>query len=251
MTRYQIKLLPTLLAVLVVSLAASTVSAGTSVSQRVLLADYSLDSTPAERTEAVRIVGEMADLAAADQGVVAAAPFQASALATITWPILHRFTPKPSDPNSYYRKLDLAQQAEAVKQQAKTLFGRQRRVQGTDVLGGLIAASELFASEPAGPQTLVLNSNMWAYSPADGLILKKQRLSLSQITRLIDRLGRAGKIAPLRGVCVYVVGAGLDPGRQIPTSIQISMRAFWKAYFARAGAIVRAWTPTLAAEPSC
>ena len=222
-----------------------------SVSQRVLLADYSLDSTYAQRQEAIRIAGAMADLSSKEEGVLAAAPFQSSALATITWPILHRFKPSPSAPNDYYKKLDLARQAANVKKLAKNLFGRQRKFQGTDLLGGLLAAAELFASQPSGSRTLVLNSNMWAYSPADGLILKKRALRPLEIARLIGRLARAGKVADLRGVCVYVVGAGLDPEREIPTDIQISMRSFWRAYFAKAGAVVRAWTPRLVAEPSC
>jgi hypothetical protein len=244
-----------LVAALVTASTACAFSAGkggsSGVSQRVMLADASLDSTKAERTEALRILGQMTDLAVADRGVIATAPFQWSALATISWPINHRFSPDPADLNSYYQRLDLARQAEQVKEQAKTLFAHRSTQPGTDILGGLLAASELFASQPAGPRTLVLSSNMWAYSPSDGLNLKKQALSRAQITRLIERLVQAGKVAQLSGVCVYVVGAGLDPGRQIPNSIQLSMRTFWQAYFARTGALVRAWTPTLDTEPSC
>ncbi len=219
--------------------------------QRVLLADYSLDTTIAQRREARRIVGEMAALAAVDHGLVAAAPFQASALASIDWPILHRFLPKASDPNSYYRQLDLQQQADAVQRDARRQLGHQSGVSGTDILGGLMAAGELFASEPPGPRTLVLSSNMWGYDKADGLELKYQRLDPAQISRLVTKLDRAGKVAQLGGVCVFVVGAGLDPTRRISNAIQVSMRAFWAAYFARAGAKLRGWTPTLDTEPSC
>jgi hypothetical protein len=229
----------------------STSAAGSGVSQRIELADNSLDTTPAARTEAVRVLGLIADLAASEQGVVAAAPFQASALATIDWPINHRFIASPSDPNSYYRKLDLAQQADTVKKQAKTLFVHQSGRQGTDIIGGLLAASEQFASQPSGSRVLVLVSNMWAYSPSDRLILKRQPLDSGQIARLINRLDRDGKIARLHQVCVYVVGAGLDPYRRIPTAVQLSMRAFWHAYLGKAGATVRGWTPTLDSEPSC
>src|SRR4051812_31121147 len=115
---------------LTVVLVASAAARPTALSQRVLLGDYSLDTTPAQRNEAIRALNQMADLAAADRGMVAAAPFQSSALATIAWPVNHTFTPKASDPNSYYTKIDLQQQAEAVKQQARKLFGRQRRTQG-------------------------------------------------------------------------------------------------------------------------
>lgn len=251
MTAIKLTVLLGCLVVLVVSAATDTVSARTAVSQRVLLADYSLDSTAAQRAEAVRILGELADHAAAERGMVAAAPFQTSSLATIDWPILHRFKPSPSAPNAYYARLDLAQQAEVVKRQARKLFAHQRGVQGTDVLGGLMAAGELFATEPTGPRILLVVSNMWGLNRADGLILKKQQLSSAQIGRLIDRLAQAGKVAQLRGVCVFVVGGGLEPRREIPNAIQISLRAFWKAYFARAGAVLRAWTPTLNSEPSC
>ena len=253
----QLKMM-TLLALVVALVTASTActfSAGkggsTGVSQRVELVDISLDSTTAERAEALRILGEMTDLAAADRGVVAAAPFQWSALAMIAWPVNHRFSPDASDLNSYYQRLDLARQAEQLKVQAKALLAHRSNRSGTDLLGGLLAAGEYFASQPTGSRTLVLSSNMWAYSPSDGLNLKKRALSQVEITRLIDKLARSGKIARLSGVCVYVVGAGLDPGRRIANSIQLSMRAFWLAYFARTGALLRAWTPTLDTEPSC
>jgi len=251
MTNTKIKTLGFLALLIMVAIVAGSSLAASQLSQRVLLADYSLDTTAAQRAEAIRIVTEMADLAASDRGMVAASPFQTSALASVTWPILHTFRPKTSDPNSYYEKLDLAQQADAVKRQAKKFFGRQSGVPGTDILGGLLAAGELFASEPAGPRTLVLNSNMWAYSKADDLVLKARALSAPEIKRLISKLGRAGKIAKLTGVCIYVVGGGLDPRRQIPNGIQISLRGFWRAYFAKAGAVLRAWTPTLDSEPSC
>jgi hypothetical protein len=230
---------------------ASAASKPQGLSQRVLLADYSLDTTPAQRAEAIRIVEEMADLGSAERGMVAAAPFQSSALATIDWPILHTFVPKQSDPNSYYTRIDLQQQADSLKQRAKRLFGRQSDVQGTDLLGGLLAASELFAAEPAGPKTLVVNSNMWLFSRSDRLFLKQHPLTTGQIPRAIARLDRAGKIARLRGVCVYVVGGGLDPRRQIPNSTQVSLRSFWQAYFRQAGAHLVAWTPTPNVDPSC
>lgn len=255
MKTLRIMTLLALVAALVAASTACTFSTGKGgpigVSQRVELADVSLDSTAAERAEALRILGEMTDLAAADRGFVAAAPFQWSALATIAWPINHRFSPDPSDLNSYYKRLDLARQAEQVKRQAKTLFARRSSRPGTDILGGLLAVSELFASQSPGPRTLVLSSNMWAYSPTDGLNLKKRALGRAEITRLVAKLAQTGKIAQLSGVCVYVVGAGLDPGRKIPNSIQLSMRTFWRAYFARSDAFVRSWTPTLDTEPSC
>jgi hypothetical protein len=226
-------------------------SVSTGVSQRMELVDVSLDSTANERAEALRALGQMIDLAAADRGVVAAAPFQWSALATIDWPISHRFAPDSSDLNSYYEKLDLTRQAALLKRQAKAVFAQRSIRPGTDLLGGLLAASEYFVSQPSGPRTLVVSSNMWAYSPSDGLNLKKRALSRAEIRALIDRLARSGKIARLNGVCLYVVGAGLEPGRRITNSIQLSMRSFWQAYFARTGADLRTWAPTLDSEPSC
>jgi hypothetical protein len=253
----QLKMVASLLAIVALGTAAagytlqSKKSASTGVSQRVELADASLDSTTSERAEALRVLDQMIDLAATDRGVVAAAPFQWSALATIEWPLSHRFAPDPSDLNSYYEKLDLGRQAAQLKQRARALFARRSNRPGTDLLGGLLAASEYFASQPSGPRTLVLSSNMWAYSPSDGLNLKKRALSRPEISRLISRLAQSGRIARLSDVCVYVVGAGLDPGRRVTNLIQLSMRSFWQAYFARSGAVVRAWAPSLDSEPSC
>jgi hypothetical protein len=253
----QLKNIATISTIVIISVACSACAlpgrkaASASVPQRIELADMSLDSTPAQRAEALRIADQEINLAASDQGFVAAAPFQWSALATIEWPVNHQFSPDPSDPNSYYQRLDLTRQAAGVKEQAKALFASRSNQPGTDIIGGLLAASDLFASQPPGPRTLVLASNMWAYSPSDDLNLKRRALDRRQIDQLIDRLARTGRIAKLTGVCVYVVGAGLDPGRRISNTIQLSMHSFWQAYFAKSGATVRAWTPTLDSEPSC
>lgn len=238
-------------AIVLALVATGASTAGGTTPSWILLGDNSLDATRQQRAEAIKILGEIADIAAEEQGTVAAAPFQTNALATVTWPIDHLFVPSPKAPNSYYRKVDLARQAEAVKRAAKRLFERQQKIQGTDIIGGLLAASFKFASQPPGPRTLVVASNMWAQSKDDGLALKKQVLSARQIQALVKRLSRAGRVADLHGVCVYVVGAGIDAWGQQPTSVQLSMRNFWIAYFAKTGASVKAWVPSLNVVPTC
>ncbi len=213
----------------------------------VVLADNSLDTTAAQRSDAIAIVRAAADQASHDKGVLAAAPFQGNAFA-LRWRIDHRFA--AHDLNSYYEKVDLMKQAEAVKQAASALFAHQDKRQGTDVIGGLLAASDKFRGEPDGPRTLVLVSNMWAQSPDDGLFLKKQALSGKQIRALVDRLARAGKVADLAGVCVYIVGAGTDAWGPHPTSAQLSMRKFWAAYLGRGRANPPPPAPTAHAVPS-
>jgi hypothetical protein len=229
--------------------------AGTSeaivVSQRVLLADNSLDATAGQRAEALRVLERMVDRAADEQGVIAAAPFQGNALGTIDWPINHRFVPDASAPNSYYRRLSLAAQAERVKAQARTLLAARSDVQGTDIVGALLAASEFFASQPDGPRTLVLVSNMFAVSADDDVRLKRKRLTAAQIAAAVDRLEQQGKVPRLDRVCVLVVGAGILAGAEVATSVQLGLRDFWGAYFARTGARVRAWVPTLGSDGSC
>ena len=244
-----------LVAALVTASTACTFSAGkggsTGVSQRVELVDVSLDSTSG------RASGGATDPRRDDRsrrrrpgcGRCGAVPVERSCHDRLA-------DQSPLQPRSVRPELLLPEArprpaGRADEAAGKALFAHRSSRPGTDILGGLLAAGELFASQPAGSRTLVLSSNMWAYSPSDGLNLKKQALSRAEITRLVARLARAGKVAQLSGVCVYVVGAGLDPGRQIPNSIQLSMRAFWQAYFARTGALLRAWTPTLDSEPSC
>lgn len=241
-----------LAAVVAVSMVAVSAALGTAAPPlRVVLADYSLDTTQAQQAEAIRIVKVVADLAADDEGFVAAATFQANALSSVTWPILHRFQPSEAAPNSYYAKLDLKRQAEDVKKQADGLFASQDPVEGTDLIGGFLAAAELLEAQPAGPRALIVVSNMWAYNKADGLNLKRRALNATEIERLIKRLYRAKKIADLTDVSVCIIGGGLDPKRLIPNAIQVSLRAFWDAYIRRSGGTLRAWTPTLQTDPTC
>ncbi len=219
----------------------------------VVLADNSLDATAEARAESLRVVGIVARAAAGQRGTVAIAAFQRHALGSISWPISHTFEPSEAVPagNSYYAEQDLERQVRELLAQARSLFSNRQPTVGTDIVGSLIAAAERFAAAGAGRRVLVLSSNMLAVSPADGLRFKRQRLTPGFIAKTLRRLKREEKIPDLAGVCVHVVGAGLAPTAEIPTSQQLGLRRFWQGYFERAGASLAAWEPTLTGLRRC
>ncbi|MBV9760277.1 MAG: VWA domain-containing protein [Acidobacteriaceae bacterium] len=104
---------------------------------------------------------------------------------------------------------------------------------GTDVLGALCFAGELFRKEASGrKRSLILYSDM-RHVTRD---LNLERPTLLSIDRAIVNLEQRGLLADLSGVEVAVSGANADR-RQVADWEWI--RAFWLAYFERAGASVK------------
>ncbi len=101
---------------------------------------------------------------------------------------------------------------------------------GTDILGALHLASELFIKGSAGYRNvLLLFSDMRNASPALNLEAPQSKSP----TELLQRVEVQHGIAELANVMVYVVGAN-GGGRNL--SDWRTVKDFWLAYFTRAGA---------------
>lgn len=101
---------------------------------------------------------------------------------------------------------------------------------GTDIIGALHLAGELFRKEPRGAHnTLVIFSDMRNATP----MLNLEAPHLESVDSMLKALERHAQVADLTGVTVYVVGAN-GGGRDIRG--WQAVREFWIAYFAKAGA---------------
>lgn len=102
---------------------------------------------------------------------------------------------------------------------------------GTDILGALQIAHELFSSEPGrgGRKVLVIFSDMRNATPT----LNLEAPHLETVDSMLKKLERRAEIADLTGVTVYVVGAN-GGGKNIRDWQMI--KEFWIGYFERAGA---------------
>ncbi len=98
---------------------------------------------------------------------------------------------------------------------------------GTDILGTLHLASDIFKAAGGGRKTLILYSDMRNHTRVLDLERPK-KLDVEAALRAVD-----GKIADLAGVTVYVVGA--NGGGSDLRAWQLVKR-FWMEYFTRAGA---------------
>lgn len=232
-------------------------SAGTLVRPTVaVLGDNSLDASANDLAQAQLAVRRASELAAPEGGRVVAATFQNHALAYIAWPLDHTFGFDSFVPagNTALQRADLRRQISSAVTQAARIFNRQQRrgVEGSDIIGSLLAAGQVFRSDPAAtPKIVVLASNMLDVSPSDGLEMTRQRLSRTFVERSLSRLVADRAIADLTGVCVYVVGGGLGTDHPLSTANELGLQSFWTSYFARANARVVAWTPTLQHALAC
>jgi len=108
---------------------------------------------------------------------------------------------------------------------------------GTDILGGLRLAERVVASYPEAEATsLVVLSDMVARSPQ--LALNRAFIE-ARIDGTVAELQAQGSVPDLGGVEVYVVGAGVASGDELPGAMIVTIQRFWEALFAAAGSELR------------
>lgn len=216
-----------------------------------VIGDTSTDSTAESRHHIQEMLNKTIAYASSHEGFIAAVAFQDHALSHAAWHA-QSFIPDPRfKHNTTGRRGDVEMKVRDFKRRTRNLFGRPRGIMGTDIIGVLLSTNEEFAEFPeATTRSILIGSNMVNVNREDGIVLKRA-YSENEIADLVDGLEAAGKIPDMRGACVYVLGGGLVKGQPLPNSVQISLREFWKEYFDRANATVRAWVPMIERTPSC
>jgi len=128
---------------------------------------------------------------------------------------------------------DARTRAEAVAA-ARGILARDLGAAGTDIHDGLLLAQRVFDAYPeAGSRSLVLLSDMVERSAR----LNVARVDDATIAPTIDGFAADGLIPDLRGVEVYVVGAGVSQGGAgMPADRFLTIERFWQAYLSRSGA---------------
>lgn len=97
---------------------------------------------------------------------------------------------------------------------------------GTDILGGLALAERVFASYPdARDRALVVLSDMVARSPQ---LTLTRGFAEADVEPTVADLSADGLVPDLDGVEVYVVGAGVVSGQELPGVSFVSIQRFWE-----------------------
>jgi hypothetical protein len=101
---------------------------------------------------------------------------------------------------------------------------------GTDILGAIRLASELFRNgSPNSRKVLILYSDMRHVAPE----LNLEKPVMVPVDKTLSIVQQQNLMTDLTGVTVYVLGADAD-GRQVAE--WESLKTFWTKYFQRAGA---------------
>jgi len=139
------------------------------------------------------------------------------------------------DPGYFGERLAAAHR-ELVRAWAKRASGLAPTARGTDILGALRLASELFGGESGkSKRILVLYSDM-RHVTHDLNLETPHRFSIDQTIR---GLTERGLIADLSGVRVTVSGANADKQRVADWE---RIRTFWFAYFEKTGATINEYS---------
>lgn len=144
----------------------------------------------------------------------------------------------PSDPGYFGSRLAAGTQAlsAAWKKRIENLEPTFRQ---TDLLGALTFAAESFARSDAARKRLIIFSDMRQYTAE----LDLEKPKVIDVRKSLKQVELQGGFAPLRGVEIYVFGAGAH-GRDKGTAYWIGLKTFWVEYFRRSGATLRIFSTT-------
>lgn len=125
-----------------------------------------------------------------------------------------------------------------------------RRPFGDSILDSLNIAQDVFQSYPkTGTRYLIVFSDMVETSSRYNFTPKN--LEPARVKAFITRERRNGSLPDLRGVHVYVVGAGATRGSEEDPGRVEAVKRFWLAYLGASGALIPAYRygPTLIRFP--
>ena len=233
-------------AVLVLSLLAGACSAVAKGSEEpgplvVVLIDVS-GSTRSEEIRAgyLETFGLVLDFAEEHQGTVIADVVDENPLAHSTYPVNATFEGCNALTDN---QLTCDTRARQTREEAVTtveqILGSQERPAGTDIHNGLRLAERVFDAYPDAPERyLVVLSDMVERSSS--LNLGRPTFDAARVEPMLDELAAADEIPDLEGVSVYVVGAGVVAGSELPADRILAIERFWQGFFERSGA---QWSP--------
>ncbi len=136
-----------------------------------------------------------------------------------------------TNPLEHENELDAA--IEEVKRGFDNIASTAPETPGTAIVDSVENAERYFANKGEVEQKyLVLLSDMFEVSPS---VRPLDVLTPAGRRQELDRLEAEGRIPDLRGVEVYVAGAGVTDDTHTAEQVR-AMRAFWIEFFARAGA---------------
>ena len=184
---------------------------------------------PAVRERYRATFAQVVDFVSAQHGTVVGDMIDTDPLAHSTFPIDATFQAcNPLTDNRLTCEARSAQLRTQVLAEADAILNQVPVVAGTDIHDGVLLASRVFDAYPeATSRSLVMLSDMVEHSDRiHGTV---------HSGAVLDGLTADGLVPDLRGVSVYVSGAGVtsNPG---PSQGFLATQAFWQAYFGRAGA---------------
>lgn len=132
---------------------------------------------------------------------------------------------------------------------AEAVFSPVRDVACTDLVGAISSAADALRGPPGIARRLVLFSGGFQTCPPNLLTAEATDTGVGQ---LIEQLRAARLLPDLRGVQVWMAGAGrvVDTEVAPPPERVEWLKQFWAAYFQAAGAQLVAWGPRLDRYPS-
>ena len=131
-----------------------------------------------------------------------------------------------------------AQRKEMIKnalRKGKHVLAYRAPRSGTAILDSLTLAQNYFNSYPSvKSRYLVILSDMVEVSGRDKFT--QRSLLPKYVARFLRKEKRDGELPDLRGVTVYLVGAGVKVGSDLPSKAIQEVEKFWLRYFAASGA---------------
>jgi hypothetical protein len=193
--------------------------------------------------------GRVVAYAAHTHGSVVVETIDANPLQHSGTPISADFTlPRAIASNPVYAMPLLARRRTTAKAAMDQLLARPPGAPGTDVFAAMLLAQRVFESDgPTRPRFLVVSSDMLQSTAAYDFYSRV--LDDTDVERVIQELKASRQLPDLRGVSVWVVGAGQDAGNEISSSRNQAIERFFRRYFAAAGARVVSFAATLEAFP--
>jgi hypothetical protein len=158
-------------------------------------------------------------------------------MATSSQPVNESFpiyNPFIMNKENFKRKLN--KQKEKVKAQVDSLIFSSSTPM-TDLLNAFQAADKILNGELYKDDTckiLVIFSDM--IEETKSYNFKKEKLTSKRIEQIINELKKENKLPNLKGVKVWVAGAGVEIGGGLPPEKIYEIENFWMRYFKECGA---------------